>query len=112
MASAIVHGTLDGLGANHLEQVAFGEIGAAALGATAHLSLGSLLGEGNYVDKTQIQLSVDLTAAVAADYANRTARANLTQYRVGFSEVLANGHWDDIELPTNDIRLLTTYLVP
>ena len=111
VASAALHGTPELLGASRLEHVAFGDLDVAARSATAFARLGPLFA-GSLAGKSELDLSVDVTAAVADDYAHRGVRANRTQYRLGFAQVVPNAHWDDVELPTSSVRLALSYLIP
>lgn len=109
LASAITHGAPDQLGVSRVEHLAFGEIGQAALNAAEGSSLGPIYGGQSLPSKTLLQLSLDLTATVGADYFAGNA---LSQYRLAFERGLENGQWDDLELPTSQIRLSVVYLVP
>ena len=109
LASAITHGTPDQLGASRVEHLAFGEIGEPALSAIATSSLGPIYGGQSLPSKTLLELSLDLTATVGADYFAGNA---LSQYRLTFERGLDNGQWDDLELTTSQIRLSVVYLVP
>ena len=111
-ASATVYGSTAALGASLLEQLAFGELGEAALDVQPNASLGAFYGGADLASNTHFELSEDVTSAVETDYAKRGAGSNLNQYRLGFAQVIADGAWDDIELSTSSIRLSTTYLLP
>ena len=57
--------------------------------------------------------SVDVTGAVAEDYADRAARSNRTQYRLEFPTATnGDGDQDTIELGTASFKMTITYLVP
>ena len=100
------------LGESRLEQVAFGELDRNALVSASVTLLGSFYSAAAASEGAPFELNADVTRAVADDYAQRVLRADQSQYRLGFAKVLANRHWDDIELPTASIRLLLVYLVP
>ncbi len=109
-ANAQVYGTPENLGTSRLEHVSFAQLGDAPLYVPALAALGPFYGGSGLASGTWIALSQDLTAAVADDYARRVERGNRSQYRLGFAKVAADGHWDDLEIPTQSIRLLATYL--
>ena len=111
-ASGASYGSASQLGDSQLEQVAFGDLGPAALGAKSFALLGSFYGASDPIGGVPFVLNADVTRAVADDYAQQALRGGLSQYRLGFTKVLANGRWDDIELPTASIRLDISYLVP
>jgi len=111
-ANAVTYGTPEALGASRLEHVSFEQLGDAALRAAPLVPLGAFWGGPSLLNVTQLVLSEDLTGAVQDDYANRAARQSRSQYRLGFAQLSADGSWDDLELPTNGIRLGLTYLLP
>jgi hypothetical protein len=111
-ASGASYGSASQLGESQLEQVAFGDLGPAALGAKSFALLGSFYGASDPIGGVPFVLNADVTRAVADDYAQQALRGSLSQYRLGFTKVLANGRWDDIELPTASIRLKVSVLVP
>jgi hypothetical protein len=112
LSGARVYGSTAALGASRLEHVAFGELGQAALSTPPSETLGAFYSGAGLASGSRLELAEDVTSAVAADYRARTAGASLTQYRLSFAEIAANGAWDDIELTTAEIRLAATYLVP
>ena len=112
LASGASYGSPSQLGASQLERVTFGDLGPAALDAKSFALLGSFYGASDPAVGAAFSLNADVTSAVADDYRERALRAGLNQYRLGFAKVLANGRWDDIELPTASIRLKLTYLIP
>jgi hypothetical protein len=111
-ASARVFGSPERLGDNRLAHVWFAELGPAALSAASLAVLGPFYTAADLPQGTLLLLSQDLTGSVIDDYANRAARAGRSQYRLSFANVTANRDWDDLELPTANIRLATTYLIP
>ncbi|HWZ91913.1 MAG TPA: Ig-like domain-containing protein, partial [Polyangiaceae bacterium] len=112
VSGARVYGSTGALGASLLEHVAFGELGGAALSTPPSESLGAFYSGAGLASGSRVELAEDVTSAVAADYRARTAGSALTQYRLSFAKIAANGAWDDIELSTAEIRLAATYLVP
>jgi hypothetical protein len=112
IASGTAYGTLAKLGPNELGHVVFGDLGQAALEVAPSASLGSFLSGVGLASGDHFELSDDLTSAVSDDYVHRAVRSNQSQYRLGFSKVFPDGHWDDVELPTASIRLRATYLIP
>ena len=57
--------------------------------------------------------SVDVTAAVADDYADRATRSNRSQYRLEFPSLTnGDGDQDTIELATATFEMSLVYLVP
>ena len=111
-ASGSVNGSLHALGESSLEQVPFGELGAAALTAPATASFGSFFGNTALTAGTHVELAIDVTSAVASDYAREPGAAKLSQYRLAFENIYANGIWDDLELTTSELDLAVTYFVP
>ncbi|MEO7037528.1 MAG: Ig-like domain-containing protein [Polyangiaceae bacterium] len=111
-ASGMAYGVLEALGDNHLEHIVFEQLGDAALHTAALSALGPFYSGPSLMNATRLVLSYDLTSAVQDDYGNRVARAQRSQYRLGFAKIVADGSWDDLELPTSAIRLALTYLVP
>ena len=112
LARAVVHGTPAELGASRWEHVVYDELGEAALAAPATSPASALFAPGSLFDDAQLALNLDVTAAVRDDYESRAQRSNRSQYRLTFSKLLANDHWDDVELSTSSIRLEVRYLVP
>ena len=112
LASALVHGAPDQLGASQLEHVAYGELGEAALTSRPISPPSQLFVAANLIDRAQLALNLDVAGAVADDFVNRASRGERSQYRLAFAKVWANDHWDDVELPTSAIRLALGYLVP
>ncbi len=111
-ANAVAYGAPEALGGNHLEHVAFEQLGEAALHSAPLAALGPFYSGPSLQNATHLVLNEDLTSAVQDDYANRSARAEHSSYRLGFAKIAADGSWDDLELPTNAIRLALTYLQP
>jgi hypothetical protein len=111
-ASALVYGTPENLGESQLDRVSFDRLEDALANALPIAKLGSFYSAGKLSSGAELTLNEDLTSALADDYLNRGARSNRSQYRLSFERVVADGAWDDLELPTSDIRLLTTYLIP
>ena len=111
-ASAVAYGAPEALGDNHLEHVAFDALGEPALHAAPLAALGPFYSGPSLMNATHLLLNEDLTQAVQDDYANRAARENRSQYRLRFTKIVADGSWDDLELPTSAIRLALTYLIP
>jgi len=111
VAGGTVNGTLAQLGPTSLEHVSFGELDAAALTAPASASFGSFLSAAAVTAGSRVELSLDVTAAVSADYAQADTPC-LSQYRLAFADVSANGIWDDLELQTSTVSLALSYLVP
>ncbi len=111
-ANAVAYGAPEALGENHLEHVLFEQLGEAALHSAPLAALGPFYSGPSLQNATHLVLSEDLTNAVQDDYANRVAHAEHSSFRLGFSKVAADGSWDDLELPTNGIRLALTYLQP
>ncbi len=112
LALANVYGTPEALGKNCLEHVEFDTLGEAALNAAPSAVLGLFFNAAGLATGSPIALNVDLSAAIAEDYENRIALQHRSQYRIGFAQGSANSRWDDVELPTNGIRLAISYLVP
>lgn len=112
LASGSINGNLRALGASSLEHVAFGELGQAALTTPADASFGAFFGSAQPAPGSDVELSVDVTAAVARDYSASGGTLRLSQYRLKFNDVSANGIWDDVELTTSELRLSLVYLVP
>jgi len=110
VAGGSVNGTLSPLGATSLEHITFAELDAAALTAPSSASLGSFLSAAPLRAGSTVELSLDVTAPVALDYAR--GGSQLSQYRLAFAAVAANGIWDDLELPTNQVSLALDYLLP
>ena len=106
--SAVTYGATAALGPNLLEHVAFSELGGAALLAPPSESLGAFYAGAGLPNGSRFELVADVTQAVAGDYSD----GRRSQFRLRFAEIAANFGWDDIELPTSDIRLSTTYLLP
>ncbi len=111
-ANAQVYGRPENLGVSRLEHVSFAGLGDDPLYTPALAALGPFYGGAGLTSGTWIALNQDLTAAVADDYARRAERADRSQYRLSFAKVTADGHWDDLEIPTKSIRLSATYLQP
>jgi hypothetical protein len=112
VSEAVIYGWPDQLGANRLEHVSFGELGEDALSAPADANLGPFYGGVALSTGGRVELSDDLTSAVAEDYQRRASRSNRSQYRLAFTRIVANNTWDDLELSTSNIRLSITYLEP
>lgn len=108
LASATLHGSPDKLGASRFEHVSFDELGDAALSSAGSL-LGPIYGGQSFPSKTQLELSFDLTRTLSDDFRAGSSRS---QYRLRFERGSENGVWDDLELPTSQIRLSVVYLVP
>ena len=111
-ANAVTYGAPEALGASRLEHVSFQQLGDTALRVEPLAPLGPFYSGPSLLNVTQLVLSEDLAEAVQDDYANRAARQSRSQYRLGFSTISPDGSWDDLELPTNGIRLGLTYLLP
>ncbi len=112
LALATVYGAPDALGKNSVEHVAFNALGEAAMNAAPRALLGPFFNGVNAPSGSQVALDVDLSTALAEDYEDRSALQRRSQYRIGFANGSANSHWDDLELPTSDIRLAVSYLIP
>ncbi|MEP7052419.1 MAG: Ig-like domain-containing protein [Pseudomonadota bacterium] len=111
-ANAVVYGAPETLGASLLEHVSFEQLGGAVLRVAPLAALGPFYSGPSLPIATHLVLDEDLTGAVQDDYLNRSARQNRSQYRLSFEKIAADGSWDDLELPTNAIRLALTYLLP
>jgi len=112
VGDAVVYGAPSALGPSLLEHVAFGDLSEAALAVPASANLGPFYSGTELATGAHFELVEDITSAVAADYATRTAGSNRTQYRLSFAKIAADGAWDDMELSTSSIALSTTYLLP
>jgi hypothetical protein len=112
LANATLYGSPGALGPSLLEHVSFAALGEAALEAPASANLGAFYVDTSLANGQSFGLNEDITSAVAADYAKRSASSSLSQFRLSFAKIIADSSWDDIELATSDIRLSTTYLVP
>ena len=112
LADALVHGAPESLGDSRWEHVAYGELGEAALGVLPLSASSPLFAPAALLDQSALSLDLDVTTALRDDFANRVARSQRSQYRLGFAKVVANNHWDDIELPRSNIRLALSFLLP
>jgi hypothetical protein len=112
LANAVVHGVPAELGASQLEHAVYGELDEIALTVAPISAPSALFIASSLIDRAQLPLDLDLTAAVTDDYENRAARAARTQYRLAFAKVVANDHWDDVEVTTSSIHLALSYLLP
>jgi hypothetical protein len=112
LASATLYGSPSALGPSQLEHVAFADLGAAALAVPSSADLGAFYVDTGVTSGGHFSLAVDVTSAVASDFAMRSVGSSFTQFRLTFAQISANYSWDDIELPTSGLRLSLVYLVP
>ena len=112
LADGLVHGAPAQLGPSQLEHVAYAELDERALSIAPISAPSSLFVAATLIDGAPLTLDLNVTAEVADDYENRSSRGARSQYRLAFAKVLANTHWDDVEVETSRIQLALSYLLP
>jgi hypothetical protein len=103
-------GAYDKLGSGKgvlLDHGAFSSVGATAFALTP------LSSAGEFAKESQTALTADVTAQVNDDLANRSARGNVSQYRLRFTvESNNDGTLDQVFIGRDELALDVEYLAP